>query len=204
MNQCATIFVIDADPQLRQSIAATARLTGLKSEGFDSAGAFLAAYSGEPGCLVTASSAGGMSSVALQQELKKRGFQPSVVVLLDKPNTAAVVQSMKHGATTVLDNPCDDNELWQAIRQALAEDADRSALIAQRTAVQDRLRTLTASERTVLDMIIAGNPNKTIASQLGASLRTIESRRRGVFTKLGVQSVAELVAAVMKAEEASA
>jgi FixJ family two-component response regulator len=199
MDAAPTVFVIDDDSACRDSISALARSMGLAASAFDSAERFLPAYRDEPGCVVVDQCLRGQSGCDLQEELHRRGYSASVIVLTGKAHTQLVVRAMKNGAVTVLDKPCDENLLWQAIRDAVAVDAERRKRTAERTEIERRLATLTESERHVLNAVVAGKPNKAIASQLGSSLRTVESRRSSLFLKLGVQSVAELVAKYMLA-----
>jgi FixJ family two-component response regulator len=115
-----------------------------------------------------------------------------------------VVANLGSGAVTVLDKPPAADDLRQAIGEALAVDAERRARRDKLGDLRRRLATLSDKERFVLEMIVAGRPNKAMANQLGSSLRTVENRRREVFMKLGVRSVAELVTLKLKAEAAGA
>jgi FixJ family two-component response regulator len=99
---------------------------------------------------------------------------------------------MQSGAVTLLDKPYADDDLWVAIRQALAADAARRDNQARRRELRGRMHALTPSERQVLDLLTAGNPNKQIAKELHVSLRTVENRRREILKKTGAASLAEL------------
>jgi FixJ family two-component response regulator len=107
---------------------------------------------------------------------------------------------MKAGAVTVVEKPWDDGQVERAVREGLALDARRRSQRRENDEFHARLAALTDKEREVLRMMVDGKANKTMATLLGASLRTVENRRRSIFTKLDVRSVAELVAAVLKAE----
>jgi FixJ family two-component response regulator len=196
------VFVIDDGAQGGEAVRPLARSLGVNAVVYESARAFLEAYQGAPGCLVAPLSAGERhgSGANLQDELSRRGAHLPVVLFAARPAVAAVVGAMRAGAVTVLDIPWDNVLLEQALREALALDVQRRRRRAQQDEIRRRLATLNAKERQVLDSVVAGKANKAIASQLGASLRTVENRRRIVFTKLGVRSVAELVATVIAAE----
>jgi len=142
----------------------------------------------------------GMSGLELQEELLRRGESIPVVVLTAYANTPGTVRAMKNGAVTLLEKPCRDDELWEAVRDALA--ADRQALTEEqsRADVRRRLESLTAKEREVLDLITAGDANKVVARKLNCSVRTVELHRSGVYQKMQADSLAELVRMVVTLE----
>ncbi len=118
------------------------------------------------------------------------------------PNDEAMVSMFFNSIFLSIDSkPYDDDDLWQAIRQALATDARQRSQGEQLAMIRDRLDSLTDKERLVLDLMIQGNANKTMANELDVSLRTIENRRRSIFTKFEANSVAELVSLVLKLKE---
>lgn len=201
MTHDAVVFVVDDDAQSREAVCALVRSMNLCAEPLASAEEFLARYADEPGCLVADLRMRGLSGIELQEELRRRGVGIPVIVVTGHAHTAAVVRAMQAGAVTVLDKPPHEDELWQALRTALARDADRRAKLAAQAERRARFASLTEKERDVLQMIVAGRPNKAMANKIGASLRTVENRRREVFSKLGVRSVAELVAMSLKMEE---
>jgi FixJ family two-component response regulator len=201
MNPESVIFVVDDDSQSREAVCALVRSMSLRAEPLTSAEEFLSRYANEPGCLVADLRMRGLSGVELQEELRRRGVKIPVVVLTGHAHTALVVRAMKAGAVTVLDKPFKEDDLWQALRTALAQDAEQRTLDAAQAERRARFASLTDKERDVLDMIVAGRPNKAMANKIGASLRTVENRRREVFSKLGVRSVAELVAMTLKLDE---
>ena len=106
---------------------------------------------------------------------------------------------MRSGAVTLLEKPCNENELWEAIRDALAADREAFRRDEQVLAIQRRLDSLSDKERAVLECMLAGDANKVAARRLDVSVRTIENHRRKVFEKTGADSVAELVKMVIAA-----
>jgi len=104
----------------------------------------------------------------------------------------------------MLDKPYREDDLWGAIREGLSIDEQRRKEKQQHAEVTTRMASLNEKERRVLDLIVAGEPNKVMASKLDVSLRTIENRRRTVFSKLQAQTVAELVSMVLKLPTATA
>jgi two-component system response regulator FixJ len=198
MTNEAIVFVVDDDAQSRDAVCALVRSMGLRAEGFFSAEEFLDLYGDQPGCVVADLRLLGLSGVELQEELRRRGLAIPVIILTAHAHTAAVVRAMRNGAVTVLDKPLNEDDLWQAVRTALGRDADQRRNRQEIAGVRRRFDSLTDKERDVLRMIVAGRPNKAMANSIGASLRTVENRRREVFSKLGVRSVAELVALSLK------
>lgn len=193
MSNEANAFIVDADAPSRDAVASLARAQGLRAETWGSTDEFLSHYDNQPGCLIVDLGLAQDPAVNLQDEFLRRGWKPPVIALTSRPNTAAVVRAMRQGAVTVLDKPFQDEELAAAIEAAIALDAERRRHDEELANVRARFASLSEKERDVLRMIVAGRPNKAMANALGASLRTIENRRREVFSKLGVRSVAELV-----------
>lgn len=196
-----TVYVVDDDAQARKAVTTLIEAMGVATEGFNSAEEFLTGYDGRrPACLVTDVRMIGMSGLELQEELIRRGVDISVVVLTGFATTPGTVRAMKNGALTLLEKPCRDDELWEAIRDGLA--ADRIARSAQANIgeIQARFDSLTAKERDVLSHVAAGEANKVIARRMDVSLRTVELHRQNVFQKMGADSLAELVRMVVALE----
>jgi two-component system, LuxR family, response regulator FixJ len=188
------VYVVDDDSKACKSVCALVRSLGLSAEGFSSAEDFLARHSrGRPGCLVTDIRMTGMSGLDLQDRLAEQGIRLPVIVLTAYPRTRSTVRAMKAGAVTLLEKPYDEEELWDAIRKALAQEAAGRAEVEHREEIRRRAASLTPAERTVMELIVQGKPNKLIAKRLELSIRTVESRRHDVFAKMKVESVAELV-----------
>jgi two-component system response regulator DctR len=139
-----------------------------------------------------------MGGLELQAELQRRAFIVPLILMTAKPETQLIVQAMRNGAVAVLDKPCAQDALWNALETALAVDAERRYRRGRQASMNERLGSLTDQEREVMWQIVDGSPNKITARRLGVSVRTIENRRRSIFAKLGIRSVAELVTAVMQ------
>jgi FixJ family two-component response regulator len=196
-----TVYVIDDDDEPRISVCALVRSMGVAAEGFSSAEEFLESYpTGRPGCLVTDVRMPGMSGLELQEQLQQRNIPLPVILLTAFAKIPMAVEAIKRGAVTLLEKPCEENQLWEAIRDALDQDANHRAEFEAREECRRRLATLNPAEREVLDLVVDGVPNKNIAKRLVKSLRTIEARRSEIFRKTQVDSVAELVKLVMIAE----
>jgi two-component system, LuxR family, response regulator FixJ len=189
-----TVYVVDDDAQARKSVCALVQSMGLKAEHFASAEEFLEKYvEGRTGCLVTDLRMSGISGVELQEKLIQRQIFLPVIIITAYSRTQTTVRAIKAGAVTVLDKPYSDDDLWDAIRTALAKDAADRGKRLRLQECYSRLAQLTPMERKVLNMIVDGRPNKAIAKELDVSLRTIENRRQELYAKMQVKSLAELI-----------
>lgn len=199
-----TVFVIDDDEAVRESIAALIDIRGLPVEKFASGEDFLAAYSGiAPGCVVTDLRIGhGMTGLELQVALRERGCEIPVIVISAYANVSNAVQAMHNGAITLLEKNCSSEELWKAIIEALATDSDRRTASQEHMSLLQRFEQLKPEELVVMQGVIDGQLNKVIAKDLSISLRTVETRRHNVLEKVGVSSVPELVRIYVELEQA--
>ena len=193
--------IVMSDPLVFVVDDALVESMNIPTRSFDSGESFLASFTGlEHGCVVTDVRMSGMSGVELQEHLRQRGYDIPTVVMTAYATTPVTVQAMQNGAITLLEKPYNDQALWDAIRQALTADQERRQKTSLVSEQKERLESLTSDERRVLDGILAGKPNKTIAAELDVSVRTVESRRHNVFKKTETESIAELVRFVMSVE----
>ncbi len=202
--QPATVFVIDDEESVRDSITALVELRGVRARTFASAEDFLAAnLAGSPGCVVTDLRIDpGMSGIELQQELTRRGWEIPVIVISAYADVPNAVEAMHRGAVTLLEKSCSSEKLWAAIDEALKLDVagrEKREVVA---ALLEMFQRLTKDEVDVCVLIVTGEANKVIANQLGVSLRTVESRRAMILKKIGVDSLPELVRLYVELETA--
>ena len=196
----AVVYIVDDDPTALEAVAALVGEMGVTPKTYPSAEAFLADYDGHrPGCLVTDVRMLGMSGVELQEKLAADGVTLSVVVLTAYADTPTTIRAIKGGAVTLLEKPCRDQELWDAIRTALLDDREKTKRESYVAEIRQRFESLSPGERKVMQRIIEGQSNKVIAKRLGLSVRTIEVRRHHVFRKVQADSVAELVRMYLEA-----
>ena len=198
VSSSATVFVIDDEEQSRESVCALVQSMNYPAQAFESGEAFLEEYDGSPGCVVTDYRMSGMNGLELQEQLLEQEHDIPVIVVTAYARTPVTVQVIQKGAVTMLDKQYNEDDLWSAIREGLSRDNLRRQEKQQRAEITKRLATLNEKEKQVLDLIVAGEPNKVMANKLDVSLRTIENRRRTVFSKVGAQTVAELVAIVLR------
>jgi two-component system response regulator FixJ len=188
------VHVIDDDSAMRQSLAFLFRAAGVKVHTYESALAFLDALPKlEHGCIITDVRMPGMSGLELLRRLRQLKVGMPVIVITGHGDVPLAVEAMKDGAADFIEKPFDDELLLNAVRLALRAQASDIELQTARAAVAGRLASLSARERQVLEGLIAGQPNKTIAYDLGISPRTVEIYRANVMTKMEAGSLSELV-----------
>jgi two-component system response regulator FixJ len=198
MADSPMILVVDDDALSLESFCSMIRGLRLDYRGFASAEALLEFYADQPGCIIASDCLPGMGGLELQTELQHRGFTAPIILTTARPETSLIVEAMRNGAVAVLDKPCTQESLWKALETALAVDSERRYRRGRTASMQQRLASLTDQERDVMWQIVDGSPNKITARRLGVSVRTIENRRRSIFAKLGIRSVAELVTTVIQ------
>lgn len=188
------VHVIDDDEAMRQSLAFLFRAARIQAETHKSAAAFLSALPQlKAGCVVTDVRMPGLSGLELLRRLRELNIGVPVIVITGHGDVPLAVEAMKSGAADFLEKPFDDEALLGAVRSALSQNATDHERQAQKSAITDRLASLSNRERDVLEGLVAGNPNKTIAYDLGISPRTVEIYRANVMTKMQAGSLSDLV-----------
>ena len=194
----AMVYIVDDDASVREALAWLLRSRRLLSEAFDSAEAFEQALGDTvpttPACILLDVRMPGASGLALFDRLLERGVAQAwpVIFLTGHASVATAVESVKRGAFDFCEKPFSDNALVDRIEQALAQSSERLAQVRERSDLQVRLSELTEREHDVMDLVVAGLPNKLIADQLDISVRTVEVHRSRVFDKMQVKSAVEL------------
>jgi two-component system response regulator FixJ len=192
-----TVHLIDDDEDVRRALSFLLGTAGLAVRVYESAAAFLQQdHKAVRGCIVTDVRMPGIDGLELLRRLKASGSTLPVVVMTGHADVPLAVAAMKAGALDFIEKPFGDDTLLAAIQAALAR---RDQAGAQAGQVRERLNALTPREREVLDGLMAGHPNKTIAYDLGLSPRTVEVHRANVMTKMGASSFSELVRLTLQA-----
>jgi FixJ family two-component response regulator len=188
------VFVLDDDLSVREAVRSLIRSAGLRCETFASVAEFLRyPRSEEPTCLVLDVQLPGGSGLELPPALKQAGTEIPIIFITGHGTIPMSVRAMKAGALEFLTKPFSEQELLDAIGQALQRDRAALAHRAEEHALRRQLAKLTARERDVFALVAAGRMNKEIAAELGTAEQTIKQHRGRVMQKLGVRSVADLV-----------
>ena len=194
MEAESTVFVVDDDADLRESVGWLLESDGLRVKSYSTAQEFLTDYKPEePGCLLLDVRMPGLSGLDLQEELRRRGVPPPIIIMTGHARVPIAVRALKGGAIDFIRKPFSDQALLERIRQAIDLDRRTRQVRMECTKFAALLTYLTPREREVMDLVIAGKPNKIIAADLGISPKTVEIHRGRVMEKMQVESVAELV-----------
>ena len=194
------VYVVDDDPDLLRAIERLLESVGLSAATFSSPHQFLERYDRiAPGCLVLDLAMPGLNGLELQRMLERQASLLPIVFLTRHGDIAASVQAMKHGAADFLAKPVDDTELIAAIYEALGRGQSLRRAHIEQERVAKCLATLTARERQVLELVVAGRLNKQIAAELGTVEKTIKYHRANLMRKMGVRALADLVKLVERA-----
>ncbi|HEY0266633.1 MAG TPA: response regulator FixJ [Rhizomicrobium sp.] len=194
------VHLIDDDEEIRRALAFLLGTAGFAARVYESAELFLETYAGSgAGVIVSDVRMPGMDGLQLLKSLRAKGVSLPVVIMTGHADVALAVEAMKSGATDFIEKPFSDDVLLAAIQTALASRA-AGGTGGDSGPARARLATLTAREKEVLEGLLAGHPNKTIAYDLGLSPRTVEVHRANLMTKMGAGSLSELVRMTLLAQ----
>jgi two-component system, LuxR family, response regulator FixJ len=193
-----TVFVVDDDDAVRESLSWLIESVGLRVETYASPREFLAAYDPvRPGCLVLDVRMPGMSGLDLQDRLAPLQNPPPTIIITGHGDVPMAVRAMKAGAVDFIEKPFNDQVLLDCIQRALERDDQNRRRQMRRASVGTLLAQLTPREREVMDRMVAGMPNKAMAADLGISVKTVEAHRAKVMEKMQAESLSELVRMVL-------
>lgn len=189
-----TVFLIDDDDALREAMRELIGQEGQRVEAFASCEAFLDAYRPDrKGCLLVDARLPGLGGIALLQQLKAEQHDLPSIVMTGHGEVSMAVEAMKAGAIDFIEKPVGRDELLASIGRALELSQNSSALSGRREDAAALISRLTPRERQVMDLVIAGRPNKIIAADMNVSQRTVENHRAAVMKKTRSKSLSDLV-----------
>ena len=190
-----TVFVVDDDPSIRQSLSLLLSSAGYGAYTFASAKEFLESKQDIRGaaCIVSDIKMPGLSGLDLQEELASGDYAMPIIFITGHGDIPTTVQAMKKGAVEFLPKPFDDNELLDAVKEALLKDSQARVDLNEQKHIMQRLGYLTTREHEILTYLITGMLNKQIAYELNIAERTVKAHRKHVMDKMGVDSIAQLV-----------
>lgn len=195
-----TITIVDDDEAVRDSLALLLEFRGWRCRVFASAEDCLAAWQPEwRGCLLLDLRMGGMDGLALQQALAARGSRLPIVFLTGHGDIAHARAALKAGAVDFLEKPYAEEALIDAVREAISRDARQSAAQAHSREIAARMARLSERERQVMELTVAGKPNRDIAVELDISPRTVEVFKARMMEKMQARSLPDLVRMYLEA-----
>ena len=194
MTKESTVFIVDDDQEVREAIALLMQSIELPALSYSSAQEFLDQFDPQhPGCLVLDVRMKGMSGLALQEHLKTLPLAPPVIIITGHGDVPMAVQAVQNGASNFIEKPFNEQTLLDSIHRALEEDAQQRGKAIKLAEIQKKLDLLTKRERQVIDQVVKGKRNKTIASELHITQSTVEAHRAKAMEKLAANSLSELM-----------
>jgi len=186
-------YIVDDDEAIRDSLSWLLQSRGVANLTYACAEAFLSAWSPAfTGCILLDIRMEEMSGPELFERLLERGCRLPVIFLTGHGDVPMAVSTLKNGAFDFVEKPCNDNELVDRVIEAFKLDAARRAAAASADSINSQLKQLTSREHQVMELVLAGKPNKVIADELQISMRTVEVHRSSLLDKMGVRTAVEL------------
>lgn len=189
-----TVFVIDDDADVRDSLKWLLESVGLRVQTFENALAFFDSFDkSQSGCIVMDVRMPGLSGINAQKKLAEHHIELPVIMISAHGNVDMAVTALTQGALTFIEKPFDDQVLIDHVHDALEKDRVRVARENSRARIRERYDSLTRRERQVLELIVKGYSNQEAADELGINRKTVEGHRANLISKMKVDSLAELV-----------
>lgn len=202
MEQRATVYVVDDDAAMRDSLCWLLSSVSLKAKAFASADEFLREWDpNAPGCLLLDLRMPGLNGLELQERLVREGHHIPIIFLSGHGDVPTAVRAMQAGAVEFLTKPFSERFLLERVQAALEQDAQQRKQRRQTEVLRARYAVLTPREREVLHLVVAGKVNREIAEILSISQKTVELHRSNLMKKMHADSIPSLVAMCLSIDE---
>ena len=189
-----TVFIVDDEEAIRDSLTMLIESVGLVAETYDSAQAYLENFDpSRPGCLILDVRMKGMSGLSLQDELNQKPLHPPIIIITGHGDVQMAVRAVKAGASEFLEKPFNEQQLLDSIHIAIEQDAEQRGKASKLAEIQDRVDRLTDREKEVMELIVTGMLNKNIAHELNISQSTVEAHRSKVMDKMEARTLSDLM-----------
>ncbi len=193
-NEQITVFIVDDEEAIRDSLTMLIESVGLVAETYDSAQAYLENFDpARPGCLILDVRMKGMSGLSLQDDLNKKPLHPPIIIITGHGDVQMAVRAVKAGASEFLEKPFNEQQLLDSIHIAIEEDAEQRGKASKLAEIQERVDRLTDREKEVMELIVTGMLNKNIAHELNISQSTVEAHRSKVMDKMEARTLSDLM-----------
>ena len=195
MKEQITVFIVDDEEDVRDSLKMLIESVGLTAETYDSAQAYLENFdASRAGCLILDVRMRGMSGLSLQEYLKNNEpLHPPIIIITGHGDVQMAVRAVKSGASEFLENPFNEQQLLDSIHIAIEQDAEQRGKASQLAEIQKRVDKLTDREKEVMELIVTGMLNKNIAGELHISQSTVEAHRSKVMEKMEARTLSDLM-----------
>ena len=198
MNEEITVYIVDDDEEVRDSLKLLIESVGLETETFDSAEAYLKSF--EPsraGCLILDVRMRGMSGLSLQEHLSREAIHPPIIIITGHGDVQMAVKAVKAGASEFLEKPFNEQLLLDSIHIAIERDAEQRGKASKLAEIQQKVDSLTDREKEVMELVVTGMQNKNIASELYITQSTVEAHRAKVMEKMEARTLSALMCMII-------
>ncbi len=204
LNEEITVFIVDDNEEVRDSLKMLIESVGLIAETYDSAQSYLDKFeASRAGCLILDVRMKGMSGLSLQEYLNKNEtLVPPIIIITGHGDVQMAVRAVKAGASEFLEKPFNEQQLLDSIHIAIEQDAEQRGKALKLAEIQTRLDLLTDREKEVMELIVTGMLNKNIAHELNISQSTVEAHRSKVMDKMEARTLSDLMRMIISLRSA--
>ena len=194
MSDQITVFIVDDDEEVRDSLKLLIESVGLETETFDSAETYLKSFDpNRAGCLILDVRMKGMSGLSLQEHLRREAIHPPIIIITGHGDVQMAVKAVKAGASEFLEKPFNEQLLLDSIHVSIERDAEQRGKASKLAEIQQKVNCLTDREKEVMELVVTGMQNKNIASELHITQSTVEAHRAKVMEKMEARTLSALM-----------